>query len=229
MEIILKPLDGSARFEFPSLPAEIAVRNGANYRSYKIIGLGDVQIPKGTESGEISWNGVFYGSSKQGEPMMTDAYTDPLSCVNALERFRDNGTPLTVMCTEVGINRDMTVSDFQWTPYGGHGNVKYSIRFTQWKTLQVKVNRNAETNNAPNSAADTPGERPEPPASPNYEIKSGDTLWAIAQRKLGGGANWPKLYEANKDVIEAAAKKYGKKSSDRGHWIYPGVTITIPA
>ena len=46
MEIILKPLDGSARFEFPSLPAEITVRNGTNYRVYKIIGLGDVQIPK---------------------------------------------------------------------------------------------------------------------------------------------------------------------------------------
>ena len=134
MEIILKPLDGGARFEFPSIPSEITVRNGANYRNYQIIGRGNVQIPKGTNSESISWDGVFYGASKQGEPMMTGAYTDPLSCVNILETFRDNGTPLTVMCTEVGINRDMTVADFQWKPYGGYGNVKYSIRFTQWKT-----------------------------------------------------------------------------------------------
>ena len=228
MDIILKPLDGSARFDFPSLPAEITVRNGANYRSYNIIGLGDVRIPKGTNCEEISWDGVFYCSSKQGEPMMR-TYAPPLSCVEILERFRDNGTPLTVMCTEAGINRDMTVSDFQWTPYGGHGSVKYSISFSQWKTLQVRVNRNADTDNAPNSAADTPEERPEPPANPTYEIKSGDTLWTIAQRKLGGGGNWQKIYDANKDVIEAAAKKRGKKSSDKGHWIYPGVTLTIPA
>ena len=229
MEIILKPLDGSARFAFPSLPAEITVQNGTNYQTYKIIGLGDVQIPKGTNSEDISWDGIFYGSSKQEEPMMSGIYSDPLSCVNVLERFRDNGTALTVMCTQVGINRDMTVADFQWKPYGGYGNVKYSIRFTQWKTLRVKVNRNAETNNAPNSAADTPEERAEAPASPTYEIKSGDTLWRIAQKELGAGSDWQKIYNANRDVIEAAAKKYGKKSSDKGHWIYPGVTLTIPA
>ena len=228
MEIILKPLDGSARFEFPSLPADITVHNGTNYQSYKIIGLGDVQIPKGTNCEEISWESIFYGPSKQGEPMM-QTYMDPLRCVEILERFRDKGTPLTVMCTDVGINRDMTVSNFQWKPYGGHGSVKYSISFTQWKTLQVRVNRDADTNNAPNSAADTPEERPEPPPAENYTIKSGDTLWAIAQKNLGGGANWQKLYDANKDVIEEAAKKHGKKSSDKGHWIYPGITLTIPA
>ena len=228
MEIILKTLDGSMRFEFPSLPSEITVGNGANHRSYKIIGLGDVQIPKGTNSEQISWESVFYGPSKQGEAMM-QTYMDPLQCVNILEGFRDSGTPLTVMCTGVGINRDMTISDFQWKPYGGHGNIRYSIIFTQWKSQQVKVNRNAETNHAPNSAADTPEGRPEPPPAQNYTIKSGDTLWAIAQKKLGGGSNWQKLYNANKDVIEAAAKKHGKKSSDNGHWIYPGTTLTIPA
>ena len=228
MEIILKPIDGSSRFEFPSLPSEITIRNGANYRSYKIIGLGDVRIPKGTNCEEISWDSIFYGSSKQGEPMMQN-YIAPLSCVEILERFRDKGTPLTVMCTDVGINRDMTISDFQWKPYGGYGNVKYSIEFVQWKTLQVQVNRNADTNITPNSAADTPEERPEPPPAENYTIKSGDTLWAIAQKNLGGGGNWQKLYEANKDVIEAAAKKHGKKSSDKGRWIYPGTTLTIPA
>ena len=229
MEIILKPLDGSARFEFPSLPAEITVQNGTNYRVYKIIGLGDVQIPKGTNSEEISWESVFHGPTKENEPMMAGSYRDPISCVNILERFRDNGMPLTLMCTDVGINRDMTVADFQWRPFGGHGSVKYSIRFTQWKTLRVKVNRNADTDTAPNSAADTPEERPEPPASPTYEIKSGDSLWKIAQKKLGGGGNWQKLYDANRDVIEESAKKHGKKSSDRGRWIYPGITLTIPA
>ena len=227
-EIILKAIDGGARFEFPSLPSEITVGNGANYRSYKIIGMGDVQIPKGTDSEKISWESIFYGPSKQGEAMMRN-YMDPLRCVNILEGFRDSGTPLTVMCTDVGINRDMTISDFQWTPYGGHGNIRYSISFTQWKSQQVKVNRNADTNNAPNSAADTPEERPEPPPARNYTIKSGDTLYAIAQRNLGGGSNWQKIYEANKDTIEAAAKKHGKKSSDNGHWIYPGVTLTMPS
>lgn len=62
----------------------------------------------------------------------------------------------------------------------------------------------------------------------NYTIKSGDTLWNIAKKKLGNGSKWKSIYNANKSVIEAAAKKRGKASSSNGHWIYPGTVITIP-
>ena len=58
---------------------------------------------------------------------------------------------------------------------------------------------------------------------------SGDTLWGIASRKLGSGTKWTKIYDANASTIEAAAKKHGKSSSDHGHWIWPGTTLSIPA
>lgn len=228
MEIILKTIGKDDRFEFPSLPAEITVKNGANLLSYKIIRLGSVKIPRGTNCEEISWDGYFFGSSKVGEPMMQN-FVEPKRCVTILEDLRDNGTPVTLMATDVGINRDVTVTDFQWKPYGGHGNIKYSIVFTQWKDLQVKTVKTYTTHFTPNSAADTPEPRPEPPAAETYTIGSGDTLWKIAQKHLGNGTDWQKIYAANKDVIEEAAKKHGKSSSDNGHWIYPGVTLTIPA
>ena len=31
-----------------------------------------------------------------------------------------------------------------------------------------------------------------------------------------------------KDIIEETAKKRGMKSSDNGHWIFPGVKLSIP-
>ena len=231
MEIILTPLTGGARFQFPSLPSEIAVKNGTSYQSYKIIGKGDVKIPKGTNSEEISWESYFYGASKMREPMM-GVYVPPHRCVRILESFRDAGTPLTLMATAVGINRDVTISSFQWKPYGGHGNIKYSIAFSQWKELKVKVLKEADTTSAPvtavNNVEDTPEERPEPEPAKTYTIVSGDTLWAIAQRNLGAGTNWQKIYDANRDVIEAAAQAHGRSSSDNGHWIWPGTTLTIP-
>ncbi len=49
-----------------------------------------------------------------------------------------------------------------------------------------------------------------------YEIKSGDTLWAIAQKFLGNGARYTEIFEANKEVI---------KNPDL---IYPGQKIRIP-
>ena len=59
--------------------------------------------------------------------------------------------------------------------------------------------------------AETPEEKVE-----FYEIKSGDTLSAIAKHYYGDYNKYPKIFEANRDVIEDADK------------IYPGQKIRIP-
>lgn len=49
-----------------------------------------------------------------------------------------------------------------------------------------------------------------------YEIQSGDTLSGIAKKYLGNAMDYPKIFEANKEVI---------KNPDL---IYPGQKIRIP-
>ena len=65
-------------------------------------------------------------------------------------------------------------------------------------------------------------------AASSYTVKSGDTLWAISKRFYGSGTKYPKIYNANADLIESTAKAHGKKSSSNGHWIWPGEVLTIP-
>lgn len=66
------------------------------------------------------------------------------------------------------------------------------------------------------------------PGSTSYEVLPGDTLWALAKKNYGSGKKHPIIYDANKDVIEAAAKAHGKSSSENGHWIWPGTLLNIP-
>ena len=57
------------------------------------------------------------------------------------------------------------------------------------------------------------------PAVPNQMIvtvERGDTLWEIADDEYGDGAQWPRIYDANQEMIEDP------------HWIYPGQRFTIP-
>lgn len=56
----------------------------------------------------------------------------------------------------------------------------------------------------------------------------GDTLLDLARRYSGGGPPWEALYEANRAVIEKAARDHGFASSDNGHWIFPGTSLIIP-
>ena len=65
------------------------------------------------------------------------------------------------------------------------------------------------------TAAPTP-EAAEAPQTQFYTIQSGDTLYAIAKEFYGNGMKYPKIFEANREVILDANK------------IYPGQKIRIP-
>ncbi len=49
-----------------------------------------------------------------------------------------------------------------------------------------------------------------------YEIQKGDSLWKIAKQFYGNGNDYPKIFEANKEVIKDA------------DLIFPGQKIRIP-
>ena len=61
-----------------------------------------------------------------------------------------------------------------------------------------------------------------------YIIKKGDTLWKLSQKFYGDPTKFQKLYEANKNVIEAAARQHGKAGSSNGYWILEGTKLVIP-
>jgi len=54
-------------------------------------------------------------------------------------------------------------------------------------------------------------------ASETYEVQSGDTLLTIAQQYYGDGAQWRRIYDANKDTIGADPDK-----------LKIGMKLTIP-
>ena len=58
---------------------------------------------------------------------------------------------------------------------------------------------------------------PSPPAAARtYQVQKGDSLWKIAKQFYGKGAEWTRIHEANKDLIEDPDV------------IQPGWTLRIP-
>ncbi|MDU3351963.1 MAG: LysM peptidoglycan-binding domain-containing protein, partial [Clostridium sp.] len=49
-----------------------------------------------------------------------------------------------------------------------------------------------------------------------YTVVIGDTLWGIATRYYGNGAQYPKIYNANRNIIS------------NPNLIYPGQRLVIP-
>ena len=110
-------------------------------------------------------------------------------------------------------------------------DVLITFQLKQYKEYGVKTlpaSTKKTTTSTSTKSRSTSGNSSKKSSSKTYTVKNGDCLWNIAKKYYGNGAEWTKIYNANKSAIEADAKKHGKKSSSNGHWIWAGLKLTIP-
>lgn len=228
MNIKLKPVDKAdgGAFYFTPLPESVKREFEAKMQSFDVISKGTVKVPKGEDARVYSWSGEFFGRRKRNDAVVSPKYwTEPKECVKTLRGWLNGGAVLKLTVSGM-ISINVTISSLTVENYGAFGNVKYSIKLVQYRKLKIyttkelKVSAFVKKTKERDTAAD-------PASGGSYTTVSGDTLWKIAASRCGGGSNWTKLYSANRDVIEAAAKSHGKSGSDNGNLIWPGTTLTL--
>lgn len=226
VDIYIEERNGSQEIRVPWLPDKIDYESGGvTVATYDIMNRGAVAVPTGSGLATVSWQSIFPGRSRMtNDSMRRGSYKDPEKYHKILEKWKKNGTALSLMVTGYPINLDVVLTDYKATPGGGFGDMEYTVKFTEDRDIKITADV------MPIANTDQPAEEQRPAEQTTaYTIKSGDNLWKIAQKFLGSGTKNTEIYEANAEIIEATAKKYGKSSSNNGWWIYPGVTIQIPA
>ena len=109
----------------------------------------------------------------------------------------------------LAINMYAIITSYSAEEAGGDvGTISYSIELKEFRKPSLSTYKKAKTK--------------------TYIVKKGDSLWNLAKKFYKDGKKQTKIYNANKSVIEKAAKKHGKSSSGRGKWIYHGTKLTIP-
>ena len=220
VDIYIREKNGNREIRIPLLPEEIAVSHGeGTFVTYDIMNKGEVAEPTGNGLTEISWKSEFPGSYRTELSMLRGKRQSPQAYIQIIKSWKKNGTPLNLLVTGYPINVDVYVKDYSENISGAFGDVPYEIKFIEKKDITIsKTTVKTATTSTKRTATKTT----------KYTIKSGDTLWGISQKFYGTGTKWELIYNANKEIIEQTAKKYGKSSSNNGWWIYPGVTLTIP-
>jgi hypothetical protein len=226
MDIYLTDLETGSRMRFPMVPEKITVQAGEIFQSYTVMAIGDIKLPTGEELNGFQWDGILPGEARKNQPYMAE-WRNPKEIQSLWSTYKAGKKKLRLLVTETPINHDVYIEGYTADYKGGYGDYYYKITFVQAKDLQVHVSGAATPAGAAASATAAPA-RPSPPPSKTHTVASGDTLWKIAQKYLNSGADYTKIYSANKDLIEGEAKKHGRSNSDNGHWIYPGTVLAIP-
>ena len=178
---------GGREINIPVLPASLKVSSPGKNERTTVLELGEVLILRKKGLRTIEW---------------------------------DSRTPLRFLITgtDLDMNVKMGVESFEYEERSGElGDFYYSIKLYEWRDYSAKRITLPAQKSEP-AKAQEPTRAGQPASKPKtYTVKSGDCLWNIAKALYGNGADYTKIYNANKGTI-------GKNPN----LIYPGQTFTIP-
>lgn len=204
----------------PVLPEEIKfLSGGTRFVTYNILDKGEVKKPVGENLRKVKWNSILPGENHYLPYQSVSRALKPDEYQSIFSKWKSYGTPLRLSIIGTPIHHKMYLSDYNVTYKGAFGDYDYDIEFTDNRDITVSLVED-KTEKQPERATEE---------TKTYTIVKGDTLWDISKRFLGSGTRWNEIYNLNKEAIENTAKKYGKKSSNNGHWIYPGTKLHIPS
>ena len=200
--------DNNGALQLPVKPTEFSVTVAHRNTVVNVIKLGDINLMGKTGLREIPISSFF--PAKDYNFSNNSGRKDPIACVNQLESWRNSGKPIRVIITDL-LNMEATIESFVWGERDATGDIYYTLALKEYKKIKTKtVTSNVATETTRETKA------PESSSGKTYTVKSGDSLWSIAKRFYGNGAQYPKIYEANKDKIK------------NPNLIYAGQVLTIP-
>lgn len=211
----------SSGIRIPWLPNEIEVNMGElRALEYDILDQGPVDIPCGSELGEIKFASVFPGKVRKGLPFLRGSLKKPDDYIKQINSWKTKGTKLKCIITGTKINHKVFIQNCSYKYSGGYGDISYELTLKTRRELKITTikKKKKKKNKSKSGTKKSPS---------TYTVKKGDTLWAIAGKYLGKSTRWKEIYTLNKSVIESTAKRYGKKSSNGGWWIYPGTKLKL--
>ncbi len=236
--------DGSSVLTFPITPPDLKIKVGSNNKTVTLISEGDINILKSPSLIEVEFEARF----PMRQYPYARKYADFKSYYDKFKELKEKKKSFRFIVARTTPNGKrtwdtnllMALEDFELSESADEGDdVLVSFKLKQYKeygvkTVKIKTPAKSTTKkttkkNTTSTSKKTRSTDNKTKKAKTYTVKRGDCLWNISKKFYGNGAKWKIIYNANKSIIEKTAKKYGKKSSSNGHWIYPGTKLTIPA
>ena len=210
--------------QLPVTPSKLSVKIKGNNKTLTLVNEGDINFLRSPGLTEISFEMLL--------PMLeqysfASEYHQPDYYLGILESYVTEKKPFRFIVSRVSPSGDklydtnikVSLEDYTVSEDATDGfDVTVSINLKQYIDYATKKVTVTKPNNSSKSTLKTekPRETSGKPTSKTYTVKSGDCLWTIAKKYYGNGAQYRKIYNANRDKMSNA------------NMIYVGQVVTSP-
>jgi len=234
------------KIKFPVLPEKITIKNGGQNMSVNIVGLGEITIRRERKALTYSFSSFLPSSSFPGiatselvttkkvkkkkktvEETKVNKEPKPSEIVKKINSWKEKKKPVHFIITGGLVNCNCTIEDFNYEEVGGDvGTYQYSITLKEYREVEarkIKVKKKKKKSKKGKKKSKKVSKKVPKRASTKavpdtYTVKKGDCLWNIAKKFYGNGANYTKIYNANKKTI-----------GSNPNLIRPGQVLKIPS
>lgn len=210
--------------ELPIAPQKLTVKIKGNNKTLTLINEGDINFLRAPGLTEITFDAVL---PMLGQYSFANGYRRPDSYLNKLESLMTGKEPFRFLVSRVSpsgrllydTNMKVSLENYTVTEDATKGpDVTVSITLKQYISYSTKTVTvvKPKPEKKPVVQQKKKRETSSAPKVTTYTVKSGDCLWNIAKKYYGNGAQYTKIYNANKGKIK------------NPNLIYPGQVLTIP-
>lgn len=210
--------------ELPIAPQKLTVKINGNNKTLTLINEGDINFLRAPGLTEITFDAVL---PMLGQYSFANGYRRPDSYLNKLESLMTGKEPFRFLVSRVSpsgrllydTNMKVSLENYTVTEDATKGpDVTVSITLKQYISYSTKTVTvvKPKPEKKPVVQQKKKRETSSAPKVKTYTVKSGDCLWNIAKKYYGNGAQYTKIYNANKGKIK------------NPNLIYPGQVLTIP-
>ena len=212
MEFWLKK-SKSDKIMLPVNPESFAFTEKHNNTSVNVNSIGEVNLlgKRDLKTGTIS----SHFPKRDRNYANNSGRQAPYTYINKLLSWKSSGKPVRLIITGTKINFQVTIETLKYGEQDGTGDVYYDLTLKEYRAVEIKKTKLKKKKKTTKKKS-----KPKRPAAKKktktYTVKSGDCLWNIAKRFYGNGAQYTKIYNANRGKIK------------NPNLIYPGQVLTIP-
>lgn len=212
---------GKTTYRLPVNPEQIEKASALAVEKHEILKLGQIAVPSHLELAEYSFECEFPHSPTHyietpGGFLGADYY------LKLFEQWRQKKVPVRFIASNgVGedINTLVLIEELTITEKAGEeGDKHVSFKLLEYREFGKKavVVKSTPTATTGTAKKEKPAPAVNPKSNQTYVVQTGDTLWGIAKKIYGNGAQYTKIFNANRDKIK------------NPNLIYPGQKLVIP-